>query len=140
VPWTSEVAARHARERGDKIVAVFNLDGLGAKGREESGAGRKTNVIVYVGPEGIPLADRFGEVNEAYGLGLVQSTYHAEKPNDDHGSYIKEGFPAAVLAIGSYPYADPNYHHAEDTADKVDIENLALATKACLAAILRTAG
>ncbi len=40
----------------------------------------------------------------------------------------------AVANIGSYPYADPNYHLESDTPDLVDIENVAMATRASLAA------
>ncbi len=139
-PWTSVTAARRARERGDHIVAVFNLDGLGGKGTAEIEAGLKTNVTVYVGPEGERLAELMAEVNQAYGLGLRQSSYQAPAPGDDHGSFINEGFLAAVANIGSYPYADPNYHQEGDAPERVDSENLVLATQASLAAIVRMAG
>jgi acetylornithine deacetylase/succinyl-diaminopimelate desuccinylase-like protein len=139
-PWTSVTAARRARERGDNIVAVLNLDGLAGKSDADISAGNKTSVTVYVCPEGERLAHLMAEVNETYGIGLMQSAYRAAEPNDDHGSYINEGFPAAVLNIGSYPYADPSYHSPNDVPELVDIENAAMATQASLAAIVRIAG
>ena len=51
-PWTSKTAAQKAKSRGDNIVAVFNMDGIGAKTAEETAAGKKTNVTAYTKPEG----------------------------------------------------------------------------------------
>ena len=80
------------------------------------------------------------EVNEAYGIGLEQRIYQRAAPGDDDGSFVNAGFPAAIGNIGSYPYADPNYHRETDAPEAVDLENVRLATQACLAAILRVAG
>ncbi len=139
-PWTSVTAARRARERGDRIVAVLNIDAVGGKPQAEIDAGRKTNVTVYVGPEGERLAALMAEVNRAYGIGLEQSSFHTPTPGDDHGSFIKEGFLAAVANIGSYPYADPFYHQEGDTAARVDLANVLLATQASLGTVVRLAG
>lgn len=49
-PWTSKAAAQKAKERGDNIVAVFNMDGIGAKTTEQTAAGKKTNVTAYTKP------------------------------------------------------------------------------------------
>ena len=136
-PWTSVTAAKRARERGDNIVALFNLDGLAAKAQPDIDAGRKTNVTLYVCPEGKWLADLMVEVNDTYSIGLEQTTYHAEQPSDDHGSYIKEGYLAAVHNVGSVPYGDPNYHTPGDVPELVDMENVTMATQASLAAIVR---
>ncbi|MBI1928144.1 hypothetical protein HYR99_28350, partial [Candidatus Poribacteria bacterium] len=43
----------------------------------------------------------------------------------------------AVANIGSYPYADPNYHTEQDIPEFVDVPNLWMATQASLAAGLR---
>lgn len=139
-PWTSVTAAQRARERGDNLVAIFNLDGLGGKSEAEAAASRKTNVTVYTRPEGEALARLMVEVNEAYGIGLEQRIYQRAAPGDDDGSFVNAGFPAAIGNIGSYPYADPNYHRETDAPEAVDLENVRLATQACLAAILRVAG
>ena len=135
-PWTSVNAAEGARDRGDKIVAVINMDGIGVKSAEDRLARRMTNVICFTEPEGEPFADLFGEVNEAYGLGLQHSKCRRSGPGDDDGSFVKAGFPMAVLVIGSYPYGDPNYHSPQDTADLVDVDNAALTVKATVAAIV----
>jgi Iap family predicted aminopeptidase len=138
-PWTSVTAAQRARERGDRIAAVFNLDGLGGKAQEDLDAGRRTNVTGYTASEGRVLADLMAAVNDAYGLGLVQRSFAREAPGDDDGSFVKAGFPAAVINVGSMPYADPHYHAEGDTAEHVDAANVALATRATLAAVLTLA-
>ncbi len=139
-PWTSVTAAKKARERGDDIVALFNIDGLGAKPQQDIDAKRRTCVARYLHPEGRPLAELVAQANEHYGLGLTQSIVQEQQPGDDHGSFIKEGYNAAIMLTGSSPYRDPNYHLESDTVDQVDIENVTLAARATLAAIVWTAG
>ena len=69
-PWTSKTAAQKAKSRGDDIVAVFNMDGIGVKTAEQTAAGKKTNVTAYTKPEGKRLAELMGEVNARYSIGL----------------------------------------------------------------------
>ena len=136
-PWTSMTAARNAKIRGDNIVAVFNLDGLGRGTEADLKAGRKTNVTLFTKPEGERLADLMIEVNKHYKLGLVQTKYKRPGPGDDDGSFVRAGYPAAVANIGSYPYADPNYHLETDVPETVKIAHVAAATRASLAGGVR---
>ena len=138
-PWTSVAAAEAARARGDNIVAVFNVDAIGGKPEEDIKAGRKTNVARYSSDEGKWLADLFQEVNETYKIGLYQTSIQASRINDDEGSFINAGFRSAVMVIGSEPYSDPNYHAPSDIPESVDADNVVMAIKASLAAILRAA-
>lgn len=135
-PWTSKTAAQKAKERGDNIVAVFNMDGIGVKTAEDTAAGKKTNVTAYTKPEGKHLAELMAEVNSRYSIGLEQVTVQRPRPGDDDGSYVLAGYPAAVVNIGSYPYGDPNYHAEEDTPEKCDVENAAMTVQATLAAVV----
>lgn len=136
-PWTSVAAARNARIRGDRLIAIFNLDGLGGKSQADTDAGRKTHFTGFTEPQGEPLADLVTEVNDAYQIGLITSKARRLHPGDDDGSFIKEGYPAAVVCIGSIPYGDPNYHLETDAPELVDIPNLRMATQAVLAAAVR---
>lgn len=136
-PWTSIAAAEGCRARGDNLVAIFNVDSIGGKSDEDIAAGRKTNTTLYTTPEGRTLADLMAEVNESYGIGLIQSSWQRERPGDDDGSFVMAGFARAVANIGSFPYADAEYHLAGDTAERVDIANVKMATQATLAAVLR---
>lgn len=135
-PWTSVAAARGAKERGDNIIAVLNLDGIGVKTREDAQAGRLVNLTGYCTPEGEALAELMARVNEAYDVGLVQRAFERPGPGDDDGSFVKAGYPAAAVNIGSYPYADPNYHLETDVPENCDCANAALAVRSTVAAVL----
>ena len=135
-PWTSVQAANNMRARRDELVAVMNLDSLGGKSQEDIDAGRKTNATLYTVDEGKALAGLMSEVNEAYGLGLEQRVAKRPGPGDDDGSFVKAGYGRTIMNLGSFPYADPQYHRESDTADRVDYENVHLAAQASLAAVL----
>jgi len=135
-PWTSVTAAQNAKARGENLVAVFNIDGVGAKTAAETTAGKKTNVTAYTAPEGKRLAELMSAASARYAVGLEQRIVKRPAPGDDDGSFVKAGYPAAVVNIGSWPYGDPNYHAEEDTPERCDVENAALAVRATLAAIL----
>jgi len=135
-PWTSKIAAQKAKSRGDNIVAVFNLDGIGAKPAEQKAAGKLTNVTAYTKPEGKPLAELMMEVNARYLIGLEQRIVERSQPGDDDGSFVLAGFPATVINIGSWPYGDPNYHAEEDVPENCDFHNAAMTVQATLAAVL----
>lgn len=136
-PWTSITIANNAKDRGDNLIAIFNLDTIGGKSKEESETGVKTNVTLYTNDEGEKIADLMAEVNLIYKIGLTQRKYRRKKPGDDDGSFIKAGYKMAVANFGSYPYADPNYHSEEDIPELVDIQNVRMATQSTLAAILK---
>jgi outer membrane protein assembly factor BamB len=138
-PWTSVTAAENAKARGDRIVAVFNLDGIGAKGADETAAHKKTNVTAFTAPEGERLAELISAVNVHFAIGLEQRAAKRARPGDDDGSFVKAGYPAAVVNIGSWPYADPNYHAEGDIPERCDLENAALTVRATLAAVLTVA-
>jgi len=138
-PWTSLTAAEGFRQRGERLVAVFNLDSLGGKPQADLDAGRKTNVTRYSHADGKWLADLMMEVNKVYRIGLVQSAYFSAQPNDDDGSFVKANYGAAALNVGSFPYADPHYHMEGDIPERVDVENVVKAVQASLAAILHAA-
>ncbi len=135
-PWTSKTAAQKAKARGDDIVAVFNMDGIGVKTPEQTAAGKKTNVTAYTEPEGKRLAELMAEVNVRYAIGLEQRMAKRSRPGDDDGSFILVGYPAAVINIGSFPYGDPNYHTKGDVPEKCDVENAAMTVQATLATIM----
>ncbi len=135
-PWTSLTAANHFRQRGDNLVAIFNQDSLGGKSDDDIAAGRKTNVSLYTTPEGQQLADLMSQVNEVYQIGLLQSSCRRQQPGDDDGSFVKAGYGRAIANLGSFPYADAEYHLAGDVAERVDIVNVRMTTQATLAAVL----
>lgn len=132
-PWTSVAFANNAKSRGDNIIGVINLDGLGGKSYEDIDKGRKTNVTLYTAPEGEMIADLMVEANRKYKIGLYQSKAMRQSPGDDDGSFINAGYLSAIVNIGSFPYRDPNYHDLSDIPEFVDIENVYMSTKLSLA-------
>ncbi|HPD16730.1 MAG TPA: M28 family peptidase [Planctomycetota bacterium] len=136
-PWTSVAAARGARLRGEKIVAVFNIDGPGVRKPEDRAAGRMTCYSVFYAPEAERLADLMVEVNRDYALGLIARRHKVDRPGNDDGSFIKEGYRIAVHNIGSMPYADPNYHLEGDVPECCDYPSAAATARATLAAVVR---
>jgi hypothetical protein len=136
-PWTSAVVAQNLAESSYYVVAALNIDGLGGKSQDAIDRGVKTNVTGFTTPEGEALADMMAVLNDRYRIGLYQTKYAREFPNDDDGSFIKAGMPRAVINLGSFPYEDPNYHLDTDTPENVDIENVHMATKLSLAAIVQ---
>jgi hypothetical protein len=135
-PWTSKTAAQKAKSRGDNIVAVFNMDGIGVKTAEQTAAGKKTNVTAYTKPEGKHLAELMSEMNVRYSIGLEQQITVRRQPGDDDGSFVQAGYPAAVINIGSWPYGDPNYHAEGDVPERCDVKNAAMTVEATLAAVI----
>lgn len=135
-PWTSVTAAHNAKARGDKIIAVFNLDGIGAKSAEDSATQKQTNVTAYTEPAGERLAQLIGAVNDHFEIGLEHRIVKRPHPNDDDGSFVKADYPAAVLNIGSFPYSDPNYHDEGDIPERSDVPNAAKTVKATVAAVM----
>ena len=105
-PWTSVTAAQNAKARGENLVAVFNIDGVGAKTAAETAAGKKTNVTAYTAPEGKRLAELMSAASARYAVGLEQRIVKRPAPGDDDGSFVKAGYPVAVVNIGSWPYGD----------------------------------
>ena len=75
-------------------------------------------------------------VNARFALGLEQRAVKRPSPGDDDGSFVRAGFGAAVVNIGSWPYSDPNYHVAGDVPERCDVANAAMTVQATLAAIL----
>jgi len=135
-PWTSITAAKNAKTRGDNLIMIINIDSIGGKSKEEAETGAKTNVTLYTTDEGEKIADLMIELNKIYNIGLIQRKYKRTSPGDDDGSFIKEGYKVAVANIGSYPYADPNYHDEKDIPEFVDIQNVKMSTHAILSSIL----
>jgi hypothetical protein len=135
-PWTSRFAAEAAAARGDRIVAVLNVDSLDGKSDADMAAGRLTHVVGHSTAEGRPLAELVARCNRQYGIGLEVSTGFKERINDDDGMFINAGFRTTVMNLGSWPYADSEYHLVGDRPERVSLENLRRSTQLVLAAVL----
>ena len=135
-PWTSRFAAEEAAARGDHLHAVLNVDSLDGKPDEEMAAGRHVHVITHSTEEGRQLAEFIAACAPRHGLDLEVRLAFKEYVNDDDGMFINAGFRNTVMNLGSWPYADAEYHLPGDTPDRVNITNVVRSTQLLLAAIL----
>jgi hypothetical protein len=146
----SWISARHARERGDHVRAMFSLEMLGYY-RDEPGSQH------YPPPLGLLYPDRGDFIAFVGDLGarsLVRKSIslfrsRAQFPSEgvaapafvpgiaasDHWPFRSHGIPAVMVtdtAFNRYPH----YHLPSDTPDKLDYERLARVTLG-LAGVLR---
>jgi hypothetical protein len=135
-PWTSRFAAEASAARGDRIVAVLNVDSLDGKSDEEMAAGKMTHVVAYSTDEGRALADLVASCASSAGIDIDVRVVFKERVNDDDGMFINAGFRRTVMNLGSWPYGDAEYHLPGDVPERVNIENLVRSTQLLLAAIL----
>ena len=135
-PWTSRFAAEEAAARGDQLLAVLNVDSLDGKSDEEMAAGTLTHVVGYSTDEGRGLAEFVAACAPRHGIDLEVRLAFKEHVNDDDGMFINAGFRTTVMNLGSWPYADSEYHLPGDTPDRVNIDNVVRSTQLLLAAII----
>ena len=135
-PWTSRFAAEAAFARGDDIVAVLNLDSLDGKSDEDMAAGKLTHEVGYSTEEGRALAELIAACASRHRIGLNVRVFFKEHVNDDDGMFINAGFRRTVINIGSWPYADSQYHLPGDVPERVNIENMMRSAQLLLASIL----
>ena len=135
-PWTSRFAAEAAAARGDRIIAVLNVDGLDGKSEADMAAGKLTHAVAYSTDEGKALAEFIVAAEARHRIGLQAWSVFKEKINDDDGMFINAGFRAAVMNKGSAPYGDEQYHLPGDVPERVNIENVVRSTQLILAGIL----
>ena len=115
---------------------MLNQDALDGKSPEDMAAGRLTHVVGYSTDEGRPLADLVERCNRTHDIGLEVAVAFKQHINDDDGMFIKAGFRTTVMNIGSWPYADAEYHLVGDRPERVNLENLKRSTQLILAALL----
>ena len=138
----SFVYAKRARERGERIRAMFSLEMLGCYS-DAPGSQRYPPVIGWFYPD---RADFIAFVGDLGARRLVKRAHalfrrHSDFPSQslaapafvpgitrsDHWSFRRHGFPAAMVtdtAFNRYPH----YHRATDTAEKLDYERMARVT------------
>ena len=136
-PWTSRFAAEAAADRGDRIIAVLNVDSVDGNSDAEMAAGKMTHVVTYSTEEGRELAELVAACGLPNGIDLDVRVVFKEHINDDDGMFINAGFAASVMNLGSWPYADSEYHLPGDVPERVNIENVVRSTQLLLAAILQ---
>jgi Zn-dependent M28 family amino/carboxypeptidase len=131
--------ARQMSDRGEKVTAMFSMDGLGYYSEEPGSQGYPLPGIGWIYPSRanfIAFVTRFSD------LGLMKRSLKAfrestELPAEgvalpglvpgtdwsDHWSFWQHDIPA-FLITDTLPYRDPHYHTANDMPDNIDFNKL----------------
>lgn len=121
--------AAGARQRGEQIAAVINLDMIGYVDAEPE------DVDLVVNPASEWLVDRFAAAAADYAPIGVLRVVNASMRSSDHAPFWDQGYHA-LLAIEDVPLRNPYYHRTTDTFDTL---NLPFFTTAATASIALTA-
>jgi Zn-dependent M28 family amino/carboxypeptidase len=131
--------ARRARERGEKLVAMFSLETIGYYS-DAPGSQRYPFPLGFFFPSTGNFVAFVSNLSSRALLheSLASFRRHAALPSEgvaapafipgvdwsDHWSFWQEGWPA-LMVTDTAPYRYPHYHSDQDTPDKVDYERLA---------------
>ena len=129
--------AQGARERGEMIDGVINVDMIGF----ESVPPSDHIVELHAGtnPLSIALADALALSVQQYDLELAPQQITSQATwRSDHGSFWGQGFPA-VLAIEDLDDFNPHYHSSDDTLAHVQSHMVVEFTKALVATLAQLA-
>jgi hypothetical protein len=99
--------AQTARTRGERIVAVVNLDMIGFADQLPE------DLDVTANPASEWLAERFRSVASAYTALPVVKRVNASARSSDHAPFWDRGY-SAVECIEDDPLKNPYYHHVTD--------------------------
>jgi Zn-dependent M28 family amino/carboxypeptidase len=146
----SRIYAARARERGERIAAMFTIETIGYYSDRPGSQRYPFPLGLFYPSTGnfIAFVSNFASrplLHEA----IASFRRHAAFPSEgvaapafipgvdwsDHWSFWKEGWPA-VMVTDTAPYRYPHYHAPSDTPDKVDYDRLVRVTVG-LAAMLR---
>lgn len=135
----SWVYARMCRKRGDRLVAVINLETIGYY-TDAPGSQRYPLIVGPLYPKTGNFVAIVGDPTSAELVRRVVAAFRQSEPFpcegaalprlvraiglSDHWAFWQEGYPAVMVtdtAMFRYPY----YHRPEDTAEKIDYDRLA---------------
>lgn len=123
--------ARMARERGEQIVGVINLDMIGYQPNPD-----KLEIRVIGPKECVPLLDAVILRRKTFNIPLKITKEIREEPGDDM-SFREEGYPAIrIKEMPGYPY----YHTKDDTIDKLSMQLVTQTTRLMVATLAELAG
>jgi hypothetical protein len=117
--------ASRARNQGEKIIGVINLDMIAyADSMPE-------DLELIVNPYSEWMAERINLSANTYAGLPVRKIVNASFVYSDHAAFWENGY-AAVLGIEDEPLANPYYHRTTDTIDTLNFDFYADSTKAAL--------
>jgi len=130
--YGSRTYAQAARNKGENIVGVINLDMIAFADQMPE----DLEIIVNQASEWLGL--KFLAVSGAYGLVPAKKTINASMVYSDHAAFWETGY-SALLGIEDTPLQNPYYHKTTDTLDTLNFDFFREATKATLAELAELA-
>ena len=137
----SDHYAKQARENGDEIVVMLQLDAIGTRSPIFANGFTIDTISPYL-TQGEVLAQTaldYSEVEALNGVGGQVFVSARGCRCSDHQSFINQGYPA----LGIFQYIDSPASHLNmsgDTLDHVDVTFVTGVTQATLAALLQFSG
>jgi Zn-dependent M28 family amino/carboxypeptidase len=130
--YGSKHYAQEARQRGESILGVINLDMIAFADRVPE------DLDLFVNDRSDWLGNRYIAAAGRYAPLDILKTINPSVTGSDHSPFWDQGY-SALLAIEDSPLRNPNYHHPTDTLDTLDLDFAAAVTKASLAAVAELA-
>lgn len=117
--------AGRARQAGERIVAVLNLDMIAYADAAPE------DLEIIVDDRSAWLGERLAMAATGYAAQPSETTVNASFKYSDHSPFWDLGYPA-VLAIEDEPLTNPHYHRVTDTVDTLDPSFFRASTQAAL--------
>jgi len=125
--YGSQHYARTAKNQGEKIIGVINMDMVAFTDR------LPPDLEVYVNSRSEWLAGRYIQAANTYAPLRMEEVIDASADWSDHSSFWDEDY-SALCSIEEASDRNPYYHKTTDTLDKLNMDFAVSVTKASLAA------
>jgi hypothetical protein len=124
----SRYHATQAHARGERILAMLNLDMIGFVDRAPEDLDATAN------PASGWLGDFFAASAPAYSALPISTWVNASARSSDHAPFWDQGYPALMLIEDNSPATtNPYYHTTDDRFDRLDLGFATSVTQATLA-------
>lgn len=124
--------ALEAKQRGEKVIGVINMDMIGYADRMPE------DLNIFVNENSDWLGNEFISSAKTYVPLDIEKTINASITYSDHSPFWDQGF-SALLGIEDYPLNNPYYHKTNDTSDKLTMDFVTDVTRASLAVAAKLA-
>lgn len=124
--------AEAARQRGERIIGMVNLDMVGFVDRAPE------ELETIVNPASEWMADRFGTAAATYAPLAVRKVVNASSRSSDHAPFWDAGY-SALECIEDLPLTNPYYHKTTDRFETLDMTFVSAVAKAAVALVAELA-
>ncbi|PLX25729.1 MAG: hypothetical protein C0600_11700 [Ignavibacteria bacterium] len=130
----SRYYAQTARQRGDSILGVLNLDMIAYDSDNDM-----TATLEYNTDDGLELVWMMQSINTSYDVGLDLVVRKRSSTPSDNYSFTQAGYPS-FLFIEDWADFNANYHGTKDTPDNLNVPYFTAITRVALGGLAQLAG